>query len=120
MQIPFLLVVQLTALLFVDNSSTTEAGDDSISISGTASGSYIYGNVGDDSISIIGGAIAGSVYGGSGKDSIWLRDGASTAALIDGGVGNDFLTWVVCLEPVHCWVALVKTRSLLAVRQASG
>ena len=34
-----------------------------------------------------------AVYGGgAGKDSVWIVNGASTAALIDGGVGNDFLS----------------------------
>ena len=36
--------------------------------------------------------IASTIYGGSGKDSVYIVNGASTAALIDGGVGNDFLS----------------------------
>ena len=38
------------------------------------------------------GLIASTIYGGAGKDSVWIVDGASTASLIDGGVGNDFLS----------------------------
>ena len=43
-------------------------------------------------MSVDAGFIASTVYGGSGKDSIQVANGASTAALIDGGVGNDFLS----------------------------
>ena len=36
-------------------------------------------------------AVASTIYGG-GKDSVYIVNGASTAALIDGGAGNDFLS----------------------------
>ena len=43
-------------------------------------------------MSINAGLIASTIYGGAGDDSVYIVDGASTAALIEGGVGNDFLS----------------------------
>ena len=59
---------------------------------GNATESYIYANVGNDRVSLAAGLIKGSIYGGSGDDSLYVVSGASTSALIDGGVGNDFLS----------------------------
>ena len=97
--------------IYGDNGSATEGGDDSISIAGTASGSYIYANSGDDSVHLVGNVTASQIYlntgddsvsigwfdcwhydGGEGKDSVYVVDGVSTASLVDGGAGNDFLS----------------------------
>ena len=130
-----------SSTIYGDNASATEGGDDSISIAGTASGSYIYANSGDDSVHIVGnvtasevylntgddsvsidaGLIASTIYGGEGKDSVYVVNGASTAALIDGGVGNDFLSLAVFPELLRSWVEQVKTQSQLQVQtQPSG
>ena len=41
-----------SSTIYGDNASATTGGDDSISIGGSASGSWIYANEGDDSVRV--------------------------------------------------------------------
>ena len=81
--VPTPLVAQLPVL------TPANSGDDSVHLVGNVTASTVYLNTGDDSVSINAGLIASTIYGGEGKDSVYIVNGASTAALIDGGTGND-------------------------------
>ena len=90
-------VLLLSSTIYGDNASATDGGADSISIAGQLGFwflCHLRQSGSNDSISTVddSGVTLVPVYGGSGKDSVWIVNGASTASLIDGGVGNDFLS----------------------------
>ena len=66
-------------------------GDDVITNSGTA-GDDIFGSSGDDVITNSGNA-GGSIFGDDGDDTVILLDGSMVAGEIDGGIGNDTLSF---------------------------